>query len=64
MSSVMLGIMVRHPYPVRDRALRQILRRYQNDLPRELLPATRDVQGPSGGYVLSTRRPGAVSNPS
>ncbi|MEV5236510.1 hypothetical protein [Streptomyces pseudogriseolus] len=49
------------PYPSRDRALRQILRRHPRDTPP--LPGPR-AAGEPGMYVLSTRRPGAVSGPS
>jgi hypothetical protein len=49
------------PYPSRDRALRQILRRHPRDTPP--LPGPRAAEEP-GLYVLSTRRPGAVSGPS
>jgi hypothetical protein len=52
------------PFPSRDRALRQILRRHRNEIPPALLPAARTPQGLDGAYVLSTRRPGAVSGPS
>lgn len=43
------------PYPSRDRALRQILRRR--------IPQPTQTSEP-GRYVLSTRRPGAVSGAS
>lgn len=56
------GMSVR-PYPSRDRALRQILRRHHNELPPGILPAARTPEQP-GRYVLSTRHPGAVSGPS
>lgn len=60
----MLGIMAHRPYPVRVRALRQIMRRHRNEIPPQLLPAPREPQGAPGTYVLSTRRPGVVSGPS
>jgi hypothetical protein len=50
------------PYPSRDRALRQILRRRPRDT--QPLPGPRAVGEQPGLYVLSTRRPGAVSGPS
>ena len=46
------------PYPSRDRALRQILRRRDLPLPQAAQPTQ------AGRYVLSTRRPGTVSGPS
>ncbi|MEG8275798.1 hypothetical protein [Streptomyces sp. AHA2] len=50
------------PFPSRERALRQVMRRHGNELPPQLLPAPRPPeQAPAGVYVLSTRRPGAVS---
>ncbi len=49
------------PYPSRDRALRQIMRHHRNEIPLRLVPPTREPQGPSGEYRLSTRRPGVVS---
>jgi hypothetical protein len=49
------------PFPSRDRALRQIMRRHRNELPPELLPAAREPQGPVGEYRLSTRRLSVVS---
>ncbi|MEZ3180836.1 hypothetical protein KYY02_19715 [Streptomyces pimonensis] len=51
------------PYPSRDRALRQILRRHHNELPPGILPAARTPERP-GRYVLSTRRPGTVGGTS
>jgi hypothetical protein len=60
----MLSAMAHRPYPVRARALRQILRRYRNEIPPHLLPAVRTPQGPAGEYRLSTRRPGVVGGPS
>lgn len=73
----MLRAMAYRPYPVPDRALRQIMRRHRNELPLSLLaaaqPSGREVGErmrtafaalPSAGtYVLSTRRPGVVSGP-
>lgn len=70
--------MAHRPYPVPARALRQILRRHRYELPTDLLGAAQPsgqeaaerLQAafaalPSAGrYVLSTRRPGAVSGPS
>jgi hypothetical protein len=56
----MLSVMANRPYPVRDRALRQIMRRHRNELPPSLLPAARTPQQASGEYRLSTR-PGVVS---
>ncbi|MDH3037950.1 hypothetical protein [Streptomyces sp. TRM75561] len=50
------------PYPSRDRALRQILRRHPRDTPP--LPGPRTAGEQPGLYVLSMRRPGAVSGPS
>ncbi|MFD8199953.1 hypothetical protein [Streptomyces sp. NPDC059701] len=52
------------PFPSRARALRQIMRRHRNEIPARLLPAPRDPQPVPGVYVLSTRRPAAVSGPS
>ncbi len=50
------------PFPSRERALRQVMRRHGNELPPELLPAARPpAEAPPGVYVLSTRRPGVVS---
>jgi len=46
------------PYPSRDRALRQILRRRDLPLPQAAQPTQ------AGRYVLSTRRPGTVGGPS
>jgi hypothetical protein len=57
----MLGIMAHRPYPVPERALRQILRRHRNELPPHLLPAARPLQGLAGEYRLSTRRLNVVS---
>jgi hypothetical protein len=57
----MLSAMAHRPYPDRERALRQIMRRHRNELPPHLLPAARPLQGPVGAYVLSTRRLGVVS---
>jgi hypothetical protein len=57
----MLSAMAHRPYPVRERALRQILRRHRNDIPDHLLPDARPQQGPVGAYVLSTRRLSVVS---
>jgi hypothetical protein len=59
------------PFPSRDRALRQIMRRHRNEIPPSLQPSGREAGTriafaalPSGReYVLSTRRPGAVSGP-
>ncbi|MFD5221318.1 hypothetical protein ACFWMH_27135 [Streptomyces tendae] len=51
------------PYPVAARAKRQIMRRHGNEIPAHLLPVPREPQGQPGVYVLSTRRPGAVSGP-
>lgn len=53
------GMSVR-PYPDRDRALRQVMRRHGNQLPPCLLPAARVSQGLAGVKVLSTRRPRVV----
>jgi hypothetical protein len=54
----MLSAMAHRPYPVRARALRQIMRRHRNDLPPHLLPAARTPrQGSVGEYRLSTRGP-------
>lgn len=63
-----------HPFPSRDRALRQIMRRHRNELPPG--PLLRAAQ-PGGrmraafaaapnanAYVLSTRRLGVVSGQS
>ncbi|WP_371579489.1 hypothetical protein [Streptomyces sp. NBC_01314] len=51
------------PYPNVDRALKQIYRRYEDDA--ELLERARQAfQAGEREYVLSTRRPGAVSGPS
>ncbi|CAM5671697.1 hypothetical protein GCM10010256_52780 [Streptomyces coeruleorubidus] len=56
------GRMSVRPFPCRDRALRQIMRRHRNELPPELLPAERTpAQVPPGVYVLSTRRLSVVS---
>jgi hypothetical protein len=52
------------PYPSRDRALRQIMRRHRNEIPPEMLPGPRLQQGWPGVYVLSKRRPSTVSGPS
>jgi hypothetical protein len=52
------------PFPSRDRALRQVMRRHDGWLPVHLLPDARQPQGQPGVYVLSTRRPGTVSDPS
>ncbi|MFF8589911.1 hypothetical protein ACF061_00485 [Streptomyces sp. NPDC015220] len=52
--------MTHRPYPVRARALRQIMRRHRNELPDRLLPAGRVLSAGPGVYVLSTRRPGIV----
>jgi hypothetical protein len=57
----MLSAMAHRPYPVRERALRQILRRHRNELPPYLVPVARPLQGPAGTYVLSTRRLSVVS---
>lgn len=58
------GCMNVRPFPSRDRALRQVMRRHGNELPPELLPAEcPPAPPPPGVYVLSTRRPGAVSGP-
>jgi hypothetical protein len=57
----MLGIMAHRPYPVPERALRQILRRHRNELPPYLLPVARPLQGPVGEYRLSTRHLSVVS---
>jgi hypothetical protein len=57
----MLGIMAHRPYPVPERALRQIMRRHRNELPPHLLYVARTLQGPVGAYVLSTRRLSVVS---
>lgn len=54
----MLWIMAHRPYPVRARALRQIMRRHRNQLPAAT-PATRAPQQP-GLYVLSKRRTRAL----
>ena len=61
------------PFPSRDRALRQVMRRHRNEIPTSLQPSGREageriraafVALPSGrDYVLSTRRPGTVSGP-
>jgi hypothetical protein len=51
--------MANHPYPVRDRALRQIMRRHRNELPPSLLPAARTPLSPVDTYRLSSR-PGVV----
>ncbi|MFJ4974228.1 hypothetical protein ACIP6X_02555 [Streptomyces coeruleorubidus] len=53
--------MAHRPYPDRERALRQIMRRRRNKLPPHLLPVGRPPQGPVGAYVLSTRRLSVVS---
>lgn len=68
-----------HPFPSRDRALRQIMRRHRNELPpgpllRATQPSGREAGGRmraafaaapnAGAYVLSTRRLGVVSGPS
>ncbi|MET9521549.1 hypothetical protein [Streptomyces coeruleorubidus] len=53
--------MAHRPYPDRERALRQIMRRHRNDIPASLLPVGRSPQGPIGAYVLSTRRLSVVS---
>ncbi|MFF7308197.1 hypothetical protein [Streptomyces sp. NPDC008137] len=53
--------MAHRPYPVPERALRQIMRRHRNELPPHLLPDARTPQGRVGAYVLSTRRPSVVS---
>lgn len=58
------GVMSVRPYPSRDRALRQIMRRHRNQLPPDLVPAARPLAQGSGVYVLSTRHPGVVSGPS
>ena len=48
------GRMSVRPFPSRDRALRQIMRRHRNELPPELLPAGRaPAPAPPGIYVLS-----------
>ncbi|MGW9582374.1 hypothetical protein ACWIGB_04135 [Streptomyces albidoflavus] len=53
--------MAYRPYPVRERALRQILRRHRNELPPSLLPPTRtQLSNVVGEYRLSTR-PGVSS---
>jgi hypothetical protein len=57
----MLSAMAHRPYPVRERALRQIMRRHRNELPPHLLPVARPPQGPVGEYRLSTRRLSVVS---
>jgi hypothetical protein len=57
----MLSAMAHRPYPDRERALRQIMRRHRNELPDHLLPDARTPQGPDGAYVLSTRRLSVVS---
>ncbi|MFE0887942.1 hypothetical protein ACFW4Q_02705 [Streptomyces rochei] len=51
------------PFPSRERALRQVMRRHDGWLPVHLLPDAREPQGQPGVYVLSTRRPGVVSGP-
>lgn len=48
--------MTHRPYPVADRAKRQIMRRHGNEIPAHLLPPQREAQGDAGIYVLSTRR--------
>jgi hypothetical protein len=58
----MLDAMAHRPYPVRGRALRQILRRHRNELPATLLLHTRRPadDGHVPQYVLSARRPRAA----
>ncbi|MFG6300508.1 hypothetical protein ACGU38_34790 [Streptomyces rochei] len=51
------------PFPSRERALRQVMRRHDGWLPVHLLPDAREPQGQPGVYVLSTRRPSVVSGP-
>jgi hypothetical protein len=57
----MLSAMANRPYPDRERALRQIMRRHRNEIPAVMLPAQPTPQEAAGVYVLSTRRPGVVS---
>jgi hypothetical protein len=57
----MLSAMAHRPYPDRERALRQIMRRHRNELPPHLPFVARPPQGPAGAYVLSTRRLSVVS---
>jgi hypothetical protein len=50
-----------HPYPVRGRTLRQILRRHPNELPATLPDTRRPADdGHTPQYVLSARRPQAA----
>jgi len=43
------------PFPSRDRARRQIMRRHSNQIPAHLLPMPPAAQGTVGDYRLSTR---------
>ncbi|MEU3901918.1 hypothetical protein [Streptomyces sp. NPDC045251] len=43
------------PFPSRNRARRQIMRRHGNQIPAHLLPRPAAAQGPVGDYRLSTR---------
>ncbi|MEU9218961.1 hypothetical protein AB0D47_20695 [Streptomyces sp. NPDC048376] len=51
------------PFPSAARARRQVERRHGNQIPAHLLPAPHDPQGGPGVYVLSMRRPAAISGP-
>jgi hypothetical protein len=72
----MLSTMAHRPYPDRERALRQIMRRHRNELPPHLLLRAAQPSGreagermrsafaalpTAGAYVLSTRRLSVVS---
>jgi len=54
-----MRIMAYRPYPVRGRALRQIMRRHRTEIPAHLLPPAARPWDPEHApvYRLSTRRP-------
>ncbi|GAA2906385.1 hypothetical protein [Streptomyces mexicanus] len=56
--------MAHRPYPVRGRALRQIMRRHRNEIPAQLLPPAARPWDPGHVpvYRLSTRRPSGHSS--